>query len=143
MVGDDFLFFDRPTVKIIQRTMRRHLLWVIPMGLLICGGIFFAAERFQVQTFRASHWVEVAPNYVAFSDVRSKKKNAVQAEQKLIMSQLVLEPVLVQPAFVRLAADGDEILDRKFLEKNLKLESAGEDGRYIISFDCSDPACNP
>lgn len=125
---------------LILQTARRHLLWVLPTGFVLCALVFLLLHDWKVDRYQASHWVEIAPNHVAFSDVRARGGSDAKGEEALLKSPMVLESVLAQPFIKELkpTTDGGP-RNLAYLVENVALTSKGAQGRYAISFIDNDP----
>lgn len=123
---------------ILWVTFRRCWPWAVPIGtLLACVASIVVYESF-VPRYRASHWLESKDDFLVYKGVMPTIADLAKAERDFFFDQIVLDPVLANPALRKAPSLADPESAELNLRKNLAVGSGGTKNRLVVTYDDTD-----
>jgi len=121
-------------VRLVFYTLRRCWVWAVPLGCLFGLIAAYTVYYFFTPVFQANHLLESNGDYVVFRGTMPSSANLAASERQLIYTDLVLESVVLDPDILALM-EADSTDDAKVkLREGLRVESAGTNSMFKISF---------
>ncbi len=121
-------------VRLVLYTLRRCWVWAVPLGCLFGLIAAYAVYFFFTPVFQANHLLESNGDYVVFRGAMPSSANLAASERQLIYTDLVLESVVLDPDILALM-EAESTDDAKVkLREGLRVESAGINSMFKISF---------
>ncbi|MCO8122486.1 AAA family ATPase [Stieleria sp. TO1_6] len=119
-------------------TVRRCWYWAIPVGLVLaCVAGFGVLSTFEPR-YRASHLIEANEDFILHKGVMPTVEDLARTEKPLLMNEVVLGPVLSDPALRSAPSLKDPEQAERNIRKNLSIATAGSRSRMTVSYEDSD-----
>ncbi len=121
-------------IRLMFFTLRRCWVWATPLGCLLGLIAAFGVYSSFTPVFQTQHLLESNGDYVVFRGTMPSSANLAASERQLIYTDLVLDSVVLDPDILALI-EADSTDDAKVkLREGLRVESAGTNSMFKISF---------
>lgn len=119
-------------------TVRRTWYWAIPVGLVLaCMAGFGVLATFEPR-YRAQHLIEANEDFILYKGVMQTVDDLARTEKTIFFNEVVLRPVLSDPALRNAPSLSDPKLAERNIRQNLKVSNAGSRARMTVSYEDSD-----
>ncbi|WP_182870581.1 polysaccharide biosynthesis tyrosine autokinase [Stieleria mannarensis] len=119
-------------------TLRRCWYWAVPVGLVLaCLAAFAVLATFEPR-YQAQHLIEANEDYILYRNVLKTVDDLARTEKTIFYNEIVLRPVLSDPALRAAPSLRDPDSAERNLRNNLSIAAAGSSARMMVSYQDSD-----